>query len=137
MSSLSSFLLAMLLYPGVQTRAQLELDNKCCGRLPEFPDRERLSYVNALLCDGILSRLWVSQPYRELASSNGFPGLPHMATSDDIYRGYFIPAGTIVVGMRAPHVSSCTHSHAKWIYRKHMVSQPVNRHVACAGHTAT
>lgn len=38
----------MLLYPGVQTRAQLELDNKCCGRLPEFSDRERLSYVNAL-----------------------------------------------------------------------------------------
>lgn len=47
-SSLSTFFLAMLLYPEVQRRAQLELDKICHGRLPEFSDRESLPYINAL-----------------------------------------------------------------------------------------
>lgn len=31
-------------------------------------------------------------------SSSFFTALPHMATNDDVYRGYFIPSGTIVIG---------------------------------------
>ena len=42
-------MLAMLLYPDVQKKAQAELDNVLGpDRLPEFDDRESLPYVDAI-----------------------------------------------------------------------------------------
>ena len=50
MSALCSFFLAMLLYPDVQKKAQAELDRVVGNdRLPNFNDRERLPYIDALV----------------------------------------------------------------------------------------
>ena len=48
-SSMSSFFLALALFPQVQRRAQAELDVKVGrDRLPTFNDRPRLPYIEAL-----------------------------------------------------------------------------------------
>jgi cytochrome P450 len=41
--------MAMALYPGVQKKAQEELDSVLTGRLPEFNDRPNLLYINAVV----------------------------------------------------------------------------------------
>ena len=41
--------MAMAMYPGVQRKAQKELDDILGGNLPALADRERLPYVNALV----------------------------------------------------------------------------------------
>ena len=48
-SSMSSFFLALVLFPQVQKRAQAELDVVVGrDRLPTFNDRPRLPYIEAL-----------------------------------------------------------------------------------------
>ncbi|KAJ7175924.1 cytochrome P450 [Mycena filopes] len=75
-SALASFFLAMVLHPDIQKRAQNEIDGVIgIHRLPEFGDRE------------VLRR----RPVLPL-------GVAHATSEDDIYRGYFIPKGTTVVG---------------------------------------
>ena len=84
---MQTFFLAMVLNPDAMKKAQGELD-RVVGkeRLPDFSDKDKLPYIDALV--------------KELLRWNppvptGFPG---RATQDDVYRGYFIPAGTIVMG---------------------------------------
>ncbi|KAF8181626.1 cytochrome P450 [Pholiota molesta] len=86
-STLASFILAIVTHPEVQVKAQEELD-RVVGRerLPEFSDRSKLPYINAIIKEVLR---W--NPIAPL-------GLPHMTTRDDEFRDYFIPAGTIVVG---------------------------------------
>ncbi|KZS94744.1 cytochrome P450 [Sistotremastrum niveocremeum HHB9708] len=81
--SLDTFFLAMMVYPDIQRRAQQVLD-KYLGRerLPQFSDRESLPYIEALIMEVLRWR-----PASPLA-------VPHQSTQDDIYEGYFIPAGT-------------------------------------------
>ncbi|KAG6840387.1 hypothetical protein C0991_007048, partial [Blastosporella zonata] len=87
LSALSSFVLAILLHPEVQVKAQEELDRVIGNsRLPEFSDRKDLPYICAIVKEVLR---W--SPVAPL-------GLPHMATSDDEYNGFFIPAGTAVIG---------------------------------------
>jgi len=85
-SSLSCWFLAMVLYPKVQKRAQAELDRVAKGRLPTLQDQQDLPYIQAMVTETLR---W-----------NGVAplGLPHMSTKDDVYNGYFIPAGTTVAG---------------------------------------
>ncbi|PPQ95404.1 hypothetical protein CVT26_008250 [Gymnopilus dilepis] len=86
-STLASFILAIVLHPEVQSRAQEELD--CVvgrDRLPDFSDRPSLPYISAIVKEVL--RWNPVAPF----------GLPHMSTNDDEFRGYFIPGGTIVVG---------------------------------------
>ncbi|EJC99662.1 cytochrome P450 [Fomitiporia mediterranea MF3/22] len=85
-SSLHSFLLAMVLYPEVQRRAQEELD-KVVGKdaLPSFDDRQNLPYLNA-----VIKETYRWQIVAPLAAA-------HTATEDDVYNGSFIPAGAIVL----------------------------------------
>ncbi|KAF9219295.1 cytochrome P450 [Gyrodon lividus] len=86
-SSLSSFFLAMVLHPDVQAKAQAELDSVIePGRLPDYNDRPSLPYINAIVKEVLR---W--NPVAPL-------GLPHMVTKDDVYNGYFIPAGTTIIG---------------------------------------
>ncbi|KAK0498709.1 cytochrome P450 [Armillaria luteobubalina] len=83
-AAMSWWMLAMVLYPDVQKRAQAELD-KVVGRdrLPSFSDYEHLPYVRAMVKETLRWRAVVR--------------LPHRSTEDDIYNGYFIPAGSILI----------------------------------------
>ncbi|KAF5309415.1 hypothetical protein D9619_012388 [Psilocybe cf. subviscida] len=86
-SAIRSFFLAMAMYPETQRKAQAELDAVIGShRLPEFSDRSSLPYVNALVKE---TMRW--QLVAPLA-------ITHMATGDDVYAGYFIPKGSIVIG---------------------------------------
>jgi len=82
-----SFFVAVLLNPEIQTKAQAEID-AVTGRerLPTFDDRPRLPFVDAI-CRELLR--W--RPPIPLA-------VPHAATEDNVYDGYFIPKGAMIVG---------------------------------------
>ncbi|EGO24791.1 hypothetical protein SERLADRAFT_349289 [Serpula lacrymans var. lacrymans S7.9] len=85
-STLHTFVLAMLLHPEVQARAQAEIDSVTGGtRFPEFEDRTFLPYVDAVFRETM--RWHVVAPL----------SLPHATTESDTYNGYFIPKGAIVV----------------------------------------
>ncbi|KAF7799349.1 hypothetical protein EIP86_010581 [Pleurotus ostreatoroseus] len=79
-------IMAMALHPEYQKRAQEEID-RVVGedRLPTISDRIQLPYVNAVIKE---TMRW-------------HPALPlsiaRCTTKDDVYEGYFIPKGTIVV----------------------------------------
>jgi len=77
----------MFLSPDIQKRAQAELDSVIGReRLPTFEDRPRLPFVDAV-CREIL-RWYPVAPI----------GVPHTVTRDDIYEGFFIPKGAVVIG---------------------------------------
>lgn len=85
-SVLSSFFLALLLYPDVQRRAQAEIDQAIGrSRLPAFRDRPDLPYVDAVCKELLRWRLVLPL------------GVAHATTEDDVYKGYFIPKGTTVL----------------------------------------
>ncbi|KAH7931282.1 cytochrome P450 [Leucogyrophana mollusca] len=85
-SATHSFFLAMTLFPDVQRKAQAEIDAVIgTNRLPTIADRESLPYMNALTLEVLR---WFS-----LAPL----GVAHVATEDDVYEGYFIPKGSLVV----------------------------------------
>ncbi|EMD35342.1 hypothetical protein CERSUDRAFT_53277 [Gelatoporia subvermispora B] len=84
--TLKTFYAAMVLHPDVQKRAQEELA-RVVGpeRLPEFADREHLPYVCALVKECLR---WITiVPL----------GVAHATSEDNVYDGYFIPKGTIVM----------------------------------------
>ncbi|CEL53482.1 O-methylsterigmatocystin oxidoreductase OS=Aspergillus flavus (strain ATCC 200026 / FGSC A1120 / NRRL 3357 / JCM 12722 / SRRC 167) GN=ordA PE=2 SV=1 [Rhizoctonia solani AG-1 IB] len=84
---LLSFIAAMVLNPDVQARAQQEIDTELgSGVLPEVSDRERLPYVNRLILEVMRWR-----PVLPIA-------IPRRCFQDDMYRGYNIAKGTIVIG---------------------------------------
>ncbi|RFU75124.1 hypothetical protein TARUN_7126 [Trichoderma arundinaceum] len=82
-STLMAFVMAMILYPNVQQRAQEEID-RVVGpdRLPGFEDRINLPYVNALIKEMLR---W-------------YPIVPvttaHKSDSEVFLRGYRIPKGS-------------------------------------------
>ncbi|KAH9995382.1 cytochrome P450 [Russula compacta] len=81
------FLVAMLLYPEIQKKAQDEIDSVIGrDRLPTFEDRPRLPFIDAV-CKEVLR--W--RPVTPTA-------VPHAVTKDDIYAGFFIPKGAVVIG---------------------------------------
>ncbi|KAG1855552.1 cytochrome P450 [Suillus subluteus] len=85
-STLMVFVLAMVLYPDVQRRAQAEIDSVIGrDRLPTFEDRASLPYVESILRETLR---W--HPILPL-------GVPHATSSDDTYNGFFIPKGTTVM----------------------------------------
>ncbi|KAI0253714.1 cytochrome P450 [Lactifluus subvellereus] len=84
-SAMSSLFLALTLYPEVQKRAQAELDSVVSrDRLPTFDDRPRLPYIEAL-CKEVLRWNMVTPM-----------ALPHASSKDDIYKGFFIPKGSVM-----------------------------------------
>ncbi|KAF9228921.1 cytochrome P450 [Gyrodon lividus] len=86
-SSLVVFTLAMVQNPHVWKRAQAEIEAVIgMERLPGFDDRSSLPYVEAVLRETIR---W--QPAVPL-------GVPHATTSSDIYKGFYIPKGAIIIG---------------------------------------
>ncbi|KAF8884012.1 cytochrome P450 [Infundibulicybe gibba] len=80
------WLLAMVIYPETQKRAQAELDAVVGrSRMPSFADYEHLPYIRAMVKEALRWR-----PVDPL-------GLPHRSIEDDWYQGYFIPKGSICV----------------------------------------
>lgn len=85
-SVILSFILAMVLHPDIQARAQAELDRVVGrSRLPDFRDRPDLPYVEALLSEALR---WL--PVTPLA-------VPHSSIRGDEYNGYYIPPGSTVI----------------------------------------
>ncbi|KAL0573663.1 hypothetical protein V5O48_008292 [Marasmius crinis-equi] len=85
-SAVLSFILAMVIYPEVQARAQRELDEVVGhSRLPDFDDRDSLPFINAILAETLR---W--NPVTPLS-------VPHRSVKDDVYEGYFIPGGATIV----------------------------------------
>ncbi|KAJ7453509.1 cytochrome P450 [Mycena latifolia] len=86
-SSLSTFVLAMLLNPDAQKRAQAEIDSITGGKcLPDFDDEASLPYVSALVKEVLRWRTVLPI------------GLPHLLMTDDEYHGYRLPAGSMILG---------------------------------------
>lgn len=85
-SAMLVFLLAMVLHPDVQRKAQEEIDGVVgTDRLPDFGDRPNLPYVEAVLLETIR---WI--PVSAL-------GFPHTTTADDTHNGMYIPKGVIII----------------------------------------
>ncbi|KAJ7278231.1 cytochrome P450 [Mycena rebaudengoi] len=84
-STLCVFVLAMILHPEYQAKAQKEIDSVIGDlRLPDFEDRGNLPLVECILQE-------------VLRWNPGLPlGVPHRAMEDDIYRGMLIPKGSLV-----------------------------------------
>ena len=76
----------MGLYPHVQRRAQEEID-RILGpnKIPSYIDRENLPYIDALVKETLR---W--HPVAPM-------GIPHLCTQDDIYEGYRIPEGSLIM----------------------------------------
>ncbi|KAG5991739.1 hypothetical protein E4U52_003373 [Claviceps spartinae] len=98
-SSLRSMLLALILYPEVQRRAQQEIDEVVGGdRLPEFQDRDHLPYVNAL----------VKETYRWMPVVP--VGTTHVTEEEMVFSGYRIPKGAFLL----PSIWWFTHDPEKY-----------------------
>jgi len=85
-STTLTFILAMTRYPEIQAKAQAEID-RVVGkdRLPTMSDKNSLPYLSAVLMETL--RWHPVTP----------TGLPHRLTQDDVYNGYHIPAGTLIM----------------------------------------
>ncbi|KAK0491979.1 cytochrome P450 [Armillaria luteobubalina] len=84
-ATLLVFLVAMVLHPEVQEKAQAQIDAVVGSeRLPSIEDRESLPYI-----DHILQETMRWNPVVPM-------GFPHRSVEDDVYRGMFIPKGSIV-----------------------------------------
>ncbi|KAG6832007.1 hypothetical protein H0H92_006043 [Tricholoma furcatifolium] len=85
-SSLAFYVLAMVLYPDCQEKAQAEIDAVVgTDRLPEFDDRKNLPYLECLVQETLR---W---------NHTAPTGIPHRVMQDDIYKDMLIPAGSIII----------------------------------------
>ncbi|KAG2110342.1 cytochrome P450 [Suillus discolor] len=85
-SALQTFLLAMVLYPDVQARARAEIDQAVKhDKMPCLDDRASMPYLDAILREVL--RWYPIVPL----------GVPHSISNDDVYNGYFIPKGAMVM----------------------------------------
>ncbi|KAH6919266.1 cytochrome P450 [Coprinopsis sp. MPI-PUGE-AT-0042] len=82
-SSATALYVALGANPAVQRTAQAEIDALTgVERLPTIADAEQMPYIQAIVKE--MSRWHTVVPL----------SLPHQSMQDDIYEGYFIPAGT-------------------------------------------
>ncbi|KAJ4496923.1 cytochrome P450 [Lentinula lateritia] len=85
-SVLGEFILAMLRNPEVQAKAHDELERVLGpGNLPSFNDVGSLPYITAIVRETLRY-----SPVTPLA-------FPHELIEDDIYAGYFLPKGSIIL----------------------------------------
>ncbi|RAL00798.1 cytochrome P450 [Aspergillus ibericus CBS 121593] len=117
-SSISSFFLAMALFPEVQRKAQAELDAVVgTDRLPQYADREQLPYTNALVKEALR---W--HPVVPMS-------LAHTSIEDDTIEGYSIPKGASILA----NIWEFTHDPN--VYADPMAFNP-DRFLASEGHPA-
>ncbi|TFY67214.1 hypothetical protein EVJ58_g1763 [Rhodofomes roseus] len=86
MSTIFTFLLAMLRHPRIQAKAQAEIDSVVgSDRLPSIADRPSLPYVRSIIAE--VYRWHPAAPQ----------GLPHALRQDNIYKDYLLPKSSIVI----------------------------------------
>lgn len=83
-SPIQSYFLAMCHFPEAQAKLQQEIDEVCEGRCPQWEDREKLPTLRAVVKEVLRWRPPVPT------------GIPHSLEKDDVYNGYFIPAGATI-----------------------------------------
>ncbi|KIM33229.1 hypothetical protein M408DRAFT_309401 [Serendipita vermifera MAFF 305830] len=89
-AALTNFIASMLVHPDVQKRVQKELDEVVGkGRVPTMADIASLEYLRAAWNETL--RL-----FPVLIAS-----VPHSATQDDVWKGYFIPKNTMILPNQA------------------------------------
>ncbi|KAJ7640572.1 cytochrome P450 [Mycena rosella] len=92
-ATLTALFLALLANLQAQRKAQAEIDKVVgMGHLPSFGDEEAMPYVSALVKE--LMRWWTVTP---LELHRSVP-IPHFLAVEEAYRGYGVPAGSIVIG---------------------------------------
>ncbi|KZV73583.1 cytochrome P450 [Peniophora sp. CONT] len=119
-STILSLVLCMTLFPEAQNKAQAEIDSVIGrSRLPTLADRTSLPYVEALVSEVIR---WA--PVVPMA-------VPHKLVQDDIYDGYHLPAGSLILPnvyamLRDPSVydSPDTFKPERFIEREGKVAEP-------------
>jgi len=86
-SALTSFFLAMALYPRIQHEARRELDTYLHGsiRLPRMADRTHLPYINSIVFEVLR---W---------GCVGPIAIPHRLSKEDKYRGWDMPVNSLVI----------------------------------------
>ncbi|TFY60082.1 hypothetical protein EVJ58_g5367 [Rhodofomes roseus] len=86
MSTIFTFLLAMMRNPHIQAKAQAEIyevvGTEC---LPSITDRPSLPYVRSVIAE--VFRWYPATPL----------GLPHAVRQDDVYKNYLLPKSSIVI----------------------------------------
>ena len=85
-STMYTFFLCMTLFPEAQRKAQAEIDAVIgTDRLPCMADRANLPYVEALVSEVLR---W---------GPVGPMGIAHRLMEDDVYDGYLVPKGAIIM----------------------------------------
>ena len=85
-ASLNTLVMAMVLYPEVQEKAQAEIDRVVGNeRLPDMSDRKNLPYVEALYKEVLR---W--HPVAPL-------GVPHRLTTKDTWGKFTLPKGSMII----------------------------------------
>ncbi|KAI0698606.1 CyP450 monooxygenase [Cytidiella melzeri] len=85
-SLIQTFFCGVAMNPEVQRKAKEELDAVVGSeRLPTYEDHDSLPYIQAILRECMR---WI--PVAPL-------GIPHRLTTDDYYKGFLIPEGTVVM----------------------------------------
>ncbi|KAF8135085.1 cytochrome P450 [Boletus edulis] len=86
LATLNTLILAMIMYPEVQDRAQALLD-KVVGRdrLPTLNDRASLQYIDAMLREALRWGSLVPMC------------VPHRVTQDDVFERSLIPKGAVII----------------------------------------
>lgn len=87
LAAATALIIALANHPGVQRKAQAELDAVIGDRLPLISDRPDLPYVSAVVKE--IGRWYNPAPL--------LFALAHVSREDDEHNGYFIPKGTMVV----------------------------------------
>jgi cytochrome P450 len=86
-------------------KAQAELDRVIkAGHLPEIDDRSSLPYVTAIAKETLrwrevapIGNCRISCPYIRFTHGS-LSGVPHFLKVEDEYRGYRLPAGSVIIG---------------------------------------
>ncbi|XP_066450319.1 cytochrome P450 2C15-like [Eleutherodactylus coqui] len=78
-------LLLMTKYPEIQKKVQNEIDKVIGSAQPQMEDRKQMAYTDAVIQE--------IQRFGDIASST----VPHVASQDVTFRGYFIPKGTPII----------------------------------------
>ena len=94
----------MIRHPEIQRHAQASIDDVCKGRLPDFSDYDSLPYVHAIVKECLrwhpvspLSMQYYCNHWKDILTLDTLIDLPHRLSKDDVYKGYHIPEGSMVV----------------------------------------